>query len=216
MLWTILLVTICVRRRVHDDDDDNDDDDNDDNDDDDDDDDDDDTLFVGVCSAGSGDTGTCLAQLTLPSHWWPPLASPGHTPAKVPRLLASVYYSVRPGGRPVSSPPRPMGEVRLTASGSGYQQLAGDEFLHLLVPQSPLYPGSRLYVPVFVEQPQDASPVSVIVIKCRARRGVRILGIEETSGDWTLRMDINNKGSVATVTAFRKDATKLASKEYTG
>ena len=167
-----------------------------------------------MCSAGHGDTGTCLAQLTLPSHWWPPL-----TEAKTPRLLASVYYSVRGAGARVVSPPRPIGEVRLTPSGSGYQQLAGDELLHLLVPQSPLYPGSRLYVPVFVEQPQaPASPVAVIVIKCRARRGVRIQGIEETSGDWTLRMDINNKGSVATVTAFKKDASKLglSSKEYAG
>ena len=176
---------------------------------------------VGVCSAGHGDTGTCLAQLTLPSHWWPPLASPGLAPAKTPRLLASLYYSVRAAGAGarVLTPPRPIGEVRLTPSGSGYQQLAGDELLHLLVPQSPLYPGSRLYVPVFVEQPQaQASPVAVIVIKCRARRGVRIQGIEETSGDWTLRMDINNKGSVATVTAFKKDASKLglSSKDYTG
>ena len=173
-----------------------------------------------MCSAGHGDTGTCLAQLTLPSHWWPPLASPGLAPAKTPRLLASLYYSVRGAGAGARqlAPPRTIGQVTLTPSGSGYQQLAGDEVLHLLVPQSPLYPGSRLYVPVFVEQPQAASPVSVIVIKCRARRGVRIQGIEETSGDWTLRMDINNKGSVATVTAFKKDASKLSlsSKEYSG
>ena len=53
--------------------------------------------------------------------------------------------------------------------------------------------------------------MSVIVIKCRARRGVKIEGIEETSSDWTLRVDINTRGSVATVTAFRKDVSLLGS-----
>ena len=90
----------------------------------------------------------------------------------------------------------------------------------MLIPQSPLYPGSRLYVPVFVEQPQEGVPVSVVVIKCRARRGVKIEGIEETSEDWTLRIDLNSRGSIATVTAFRKDANKLGyqedKKEYAG
>jgi len=145
-----------------------------------------------------------------------------------------VYYSVRTrsdldtcdtvasarGHVKVILPPQHVGQVQLTASQSGYQQVAGDEFLHMLIPQSPLYPGSRLYVPVFVEQPQEGVPVSVVVIKCRARRGVKIEGIEETSEDWTLRIDLNSRGSIATVTAFRKDANKLGSqedkKEYAG
>ena len=80
--------------------------------------------------------------------------------------MSSVYYSVRtvsgdcsvtsardPGVR-VLIPPQHVGQVELTGSQSGYQQLAGDEFLHMLIPQTSLYPGSRLYVPVFVEQPQ--------------------------------------------------------------
>ena len=52
---------------------------------------------------------------------------------------------------------------------------------------------------------QDSVPVSVIVIKCRARRGVKIQGVEETSSDWTLRVETNTRGTVATVTAFRKE-----------
>ena len=87
----------------------------------------------------------------------------------MPRILSTVYYSVRvrtdgSGDCSVTSArdtktrvviaPQHVGQVELTASQSGYQQVAGDEFLHMLIPQSTLYPGSRLYVPVFVEQPQ--------------------------------------------------------------
>ena len=118
----------------------------------------------GVCSPESKD-GTCLGQVTVPAQWWPSITAHG-APRKMPRIMSSVYYSVRtvsgdcsvtsardPGVR-VLIPPQHVGQVELTGSQSGYQQLAGDEFLHMLIPQTSLYPGSRLYVPVFVEQPQ--------------------------------------------------------------
>ena len=113
---------------------------------------------------------------------------------KQPKIVTDVSYTVRGGGGECGRPgragratprpathSRPVGRVPLAVSSSGYQQLAADEILHLLVPQTPLYPGSQLYVPVFVEQPRDSAPVSVVVLRCRARRGVRIAGIEETS-----------------------------------
>jgi hypothetical protein len=62
--------------------------------------------------------------------------------------------------------------------------------VHLLIPQSPLYPASRLYVPVFLEQPREGGRVGVVALKCRARQGVRILGVEETSRNWTLRYTV--------------------------
>jgi hypothetical protein len=68
---------------------------------------------------------------------------------------------------------------------------SGDELLHLLIPQTPLYPVSRLYVPVFLEQPREGGPVGVVAVKCRARQGVRILGVEETSRNWTLRYKLS-------------------------
>ena len=178
-----------------------------------------DNIVSDVC-VGDGDDGTCLAQVTIPSSWWPPITG-ADSGKKMPRLMTSVYYSVRTianGGEctvvsardvtraTVHVSPQHVTEVPLTSGQSGYQQVSGDEILHMLVPQTSLYPDSRLYVPVFVEQPQDGPLVSVIVIKCRARRGVRIQGIEETSSDWTLRIDLNSRGSVATVTAFRKDS----------
>ena len=161
----------------------------------------------------------CLAQLTLPSHWWPDIRA--ERTRKQPKIIVQVFYSVSPcqGGGSIL-PPQLVGSVPLSVSGAGYQQVAADQILHMLIPQTPLYPSSRLYVPVFVEQPQAGPAITVIVIKCRARRGVRIEGIEETSPDWTLRIDLNPRGSAATVTAFRKDADKLGAgkikQEYTG
>ena len=185
--------------------------------------------YSGVCRE-SGEEGSCLAQVTVPASWWPPLAG-ADTGKKVPRIVTRVYYSVssvvsgvecsvtsaREARVHVS--PQHVAEVDLVSGQSGYQQVSGDEILHMLIPQTSLYPGSRVYVPVFVEQ-SGQSPVSVIVIKCRARRGVRIQGVEETSRDWTLRVELNQRGSVATVTAVRKDVDeKLNSdegREYPG
>ena len=89
---------------------------------------------------------------------------------------------------------------------------AEDEILHLLVPQTPVYPGSKLFVPVFIEQPRpegtregrssgsggrssgpsgrSSGPsglVGVVVVRAEARKGVRILGVEEASKDWNIR-----------------------------
>ena len=181
----------------------------------------------GVCSP-SGKDGTCLGEITIPSGWWPSLAAENGKLTKHPKIVTQVFYSVQfkkngectvgPSDQVTITPMQLIGPVPLAVSQSGYQQVASDEILHMLIPQTPLYPSSRLYVPVFVEQPQDGAPVSVIVLKCRARRGVRIAGIEETSDDWTLRIDLNSRGTIGTVTAFRKDASLLSSKnqEYSG
>ena len=173
------------------------------------------------CSPSSSQPGTCLAQLTLPSSWWPPITQE-KAARKQPKILTEVYYSVllRSGGMCGGSVmgPQLIGSVPLSSSGAGYQQVSGDEILHMLIPQTPLYPATRLYVPVFLEPSRP--PLTVVVIKCRARRGVRVEGIEETSGDWTLRLDINSRGTVATVTAFRKDVELLRTgrvkEEYSG
>ena len=53
-------------------------------------------------------------------------------------------------------------------------------------------------------------------MKCRARRGVTIQGIEEPgagAGEWTLRLDTNSRGTAATVTAFRRQRDMVEEKE---
>ena len=90
-------------------------------------------MYVGVCSP---EDGTCLAQVTIPSLWWPSLT--GQTGRKIPKIMASVYYSVRTrsdldtcdsvasarGHVKVILPPQHVGQVQLTASQSGYQQVS--------------------------------------------------------------------------------------------
>ena len=178
------------------------------------------------CEAAASQPGTCLTQLTLPSNWWPPLTQT-ESLRKQPKILSQVFYSLQLRsedgggcGRSVTAP-RLIGSVPLASSGGGYQQVSGDDMVHMLIPQTALYPNTRIYVPLFLEaQEAGRPPVTVIVVKCRARRGVRIEGIEETSGDWTLRLDLNSRGSVATVTAFRKEAGLLrsgqAKQDYSG
>ena len=71
-----------------------------------------------------------------------------------------------------------------------------DEIFHLLIPQSPVYPNSKLYVPVFLEQPRAAAAapgadrrgeVRVVEVRANARKGSRIVGVEEASANWTIR-----------------------------
>ena len=92
-----------------------------------------------------------------------------------------------------------------------------DQILHLLIPQAPVYPNSKLYVPVFLEQPPAVEPtrhggsqnnprgrgkgrggggatggratgrVGVVVVRAAARKGSRIVGVEESSPNWNIK-----------------------------
>ena len=43
-----------------------------------------------------------------------------------------------------------------------------------------------------------------LLCRCRTRSGLRLLGVEEVSKAWTVRVELNARGTVATVTAFKK------------
>ena len=64
------------------------------------------------------------------------------------------------------APETPIGVVTLTQPSQSYHQLAKDEMMHMLVPQASLYPNSKFYVPVFLEQPlTDTAPITAFTIK---------------------------------------------------
>ena len=64
------------------------------------------------------------------------------------------------------TPETPIGVVTLTQPSQSYHQLAKDEMMHMLVPQASLYPSSKFYVPVFLEQPlTDTAPITAFTIK---------------------------------------------------
>ena len=60
-----------------------------------------------------------------------------------------------------------MAKVPLTFPSKGYRQVSKDDIIHMLLPTTPVHPNSKLYVPVFLEQPTDdpRGPISALVIK---------------------------------------------------
>lgn len=138
--------------------------------------------LTAACSP-DGEDGVCLAQITIPADWWPPLPAPdssGHVKlTKTPPRLVQVAYSVLEprtvvlsddmpldGTRTVSATPEtsgggcrprvqiqpvtPLGKIPLAPNRAEYKEIKGDDSLMLLVPHGPLYPRSRLHVPVFL------------------------------------------------------------------
>ena len=71
-------------------------------------------------------------------------------------------------GRIPVAPETPLGAVTLSLPDQSYHQLAKDELVHMLMPQTPLYPNSQFYVPVFLEQQpltSDEAPIAALTIK---------------------------------------------------
>jgi hypothetical protein len=64
-------------------------------------------------------------------------------------------------------PETSLGSVPLVFPARGYRQLAKDEVIHMLLPQAAIYPNSKIYVPVFLEQPRtsERGPISALTIK---------------------------------------------------
>ena len=73
-------------------------------------------------------------------------------------------------------PETTLARVPLTFPSQGYRQVSKDDILHMLLPsqapsqggaRSSVHPSSKLYVPVFLEQPTDdpRGPISALVIK---------------------------------------------------
>lgn len=140
--------------------------------------------LTAACSP-DGEDGVCLAQVTIPANWWAPLPPPDNTgrankPVKTPQRLVQVAYSVLEprtgtdgeapkddGGcipRVQIQPMTPLASVPLVPARSAYRELRSDDFLTMMVPHAPLYPLSRLHIPVFL-QPRPDYPVSIFIIR---------------------------------------------------
>jgi transmembrane protein 132 len=137
-----------------------------------------------ACSPG-GDDGVCLAQLTVPASWWPPLPGPDYFSEpphetkpmnKTPRRMVRIAYSVfeprgsepcapTPAARVQIQPVTSLGAVPLVSAMAPYRELRADPGLAMLLPHAALYPRSRFYIPLFV-QPRPGTPaVTVLVIR---------------------------------------------------
>ncbi|XP_039435014.1 transmembrane protein 132E [Culex pipiens pallens] len=176
------------------------------------------TPLKGRCMP-EGEDGVCVAEVVIPSNWWPPLPPPekdGRQPAalKTPQRMVQVSYSVfePPARSPELCEPKvqiqpltPFAKIPLVPSQMPYKELRADETLTMMVPQQPLYPLSKIHVPVFLH-PEPGQNIAVFIVRARVKAGMRILGASASSEDWNVSVEKENtKHTVARVTAFRKD-----------
>lgn len=177
------------------------------------------TPLKGKCMP-EGEDGVCVAEVVIPSNWWPPLPPPerdgrvSSIPPKSPQRLVQVSYSVFEP--PVRSPelcePKvqiqpltPFAKIPLSQSQLPYKELRADNTLTMMVPQIPLYPLSKIHVPVFLH-PENGQNIAVFIVRARVKAGMRILGAVASSDEWNVSVEKENtKHTVARVTAFRKD-----------
>lgn len=158
-------------------------------------------------SCAPGPDGACLAQLTLPASWWPPLWGPGLV--KSPWVV--LRFSPRPPGAPecynqegTARPPSgavPLGRLPLAPMHTSYEEVSGDGMVRLLVPQGPLHPGARVYVPVLVHW-SSAQPQLTFSLRAKVKPGLHIVAAQvRDPAAWNVTVHINSKRTAATVTA---------------
>ncbi|XP_058811581.1 transmembrane protein 132E [Topomyia yanbarensis] len=176
------------------------------------------TPLKGRCMP-EGEDGVCVAEVVIPSNWWPPLPPPEKdgrptTAQKTPQRMVQVSYSVfePPARSPELCEPKvqiqpltPFAKIPLVQSQMPYKDLRADDTLTMMVPQQPLYPLSKIHVPVFLH-PEPGQNIAVFIVRARVKAGMRILGASASSEDWNVSVEKENtKHTVARVTAFRKD-----------
>ncbi|KAK4874990.1 hypothetical protein RN001_011412 [Aquatica leii] len=176
-------------------------------------------VLSAACSP-DGEDGVCLAQITVPSSWWPPLpppdkdGRPGKTVKTPPRLVQVAYSILEPRPDDDDScqpriqfqPSTVLGMVPLVQAKAAYKELKLTEGLTMLVPHPPIFPLSRMHVPVFIER-ERAKLLTAIVVRGRVKSGIRILNAtpSETTS-WNISVEINPRHTGASVTALRKEA----------
>ncbi|CAN7984852.1 unnamed protein product [Ixodes hexagonus] len=168
--------------------------------------------LMSVCSPNRD--GACLAELTLPASWWPPLwaqAQKSQRPSVALRYallrgpsLECQGHSLRVSG-PLAASGTPLGRLSLSPVHGSYEEVSGDGVVCLLVPQGPVYPRAKVYVPVLV-RPNPAYPFSSFLIRARVKPGLRILQVQPTAKKaWSIAVDTNSKHTSATVTVTKVD-----------
>uniref|UniRef100_A0A8W7JGN5 Transmembrane protein 132C n=1 Tax=Anopheles albimanus TaxID=7167 RepID=A0A8W7JGN5_ANOAL len=167
-----------------------------------------------------GEDGVCVAEVIIPANWWPPLPAPERdgvvngNPPKSPQRIVQVSYSVfePPARSPEHCEPKvqiqpltPFARIPLIQSQLPYKELRADDTLTMMIPQQPLYPMSKIHVPVFLH-PEPEQNIAVFIVRARVKAGMRILGATASSDEWNVSVEKENtKHTVARVTAFRKD-----------
>uniref|UniRef100_A0A8D8RU56 Transmembrane protein 132C n=1 Tax=Cacopsylla melanoneura TaxID=428564 RepID=A0A8D8RU56_9HEMI len=91
-----------------------------------------------------------------------------------------------------------LGSVPLVHARVSYKEYYLDRNLIVLISHQPLYPLSRIHIPVFIYKQN----VNAFVLRCRVKSALRIISVENANTrHWNLSVDISAKSSSATVTA---------------
>ncbi|KAH8396363.1 hypothetical protein KR222_009292, partial [Zaprionus bogoriensis] len=179
-----------------------------------------------------GEDGVCVAEVVVPLSWWPALPTPRHSregsnanaagqeriSPKSPQRYAQVSYSVfePPLRNPEQCEPKvqiqpltTFAQVPLLGAKTPFKELRADDSVTFLLPQHPLYPMSKLHVPVFLHQYADQEQrVAAFTVRARVKAGLRIMGASASSDLWNISIEKENpKHTTARVTAFRKESS---------
>ncbi|OTF69277.1 hypothetical protein BLA29_001898 [Euroglyphus maynei] len=89
-----------------------------------------------------------------------------------------------------------------------YEEVTNDNVVTVLIPQEPVYPNSKIYIPVkYTYNPEY--PISAFTLRVQVKPGLRILGaqLSHTNKLWQLSIELGTGQTSATVTAFLRDSS---------
>ncbi|GAB6030301.1 hypothetical protein CHUAL_005975 [Chamberlinius hualienensis] len=182
---------------------------------------------------------TCLAELIIPHTWWPSfkMASNSNTNSnskattKVQKAVVQVEYVVAVDVKkaecqenfvrrnaPTQLPTTSLSSVSLSPNPVHYSEVMENGSLQIFIPRIPLFPKSKMFVPVFIKQ-NYSSPVNIFIMSAKVKSGIRILEAEASAkSGWSIEVNFSNqKRTQATVTAFltgNKDSVFTNSSEF--
>lgn len=173
--------------------------------------------LLGTCSPSKSREGACLAEVTLPAFFWPPLDTNDLTQKQQKANTAKVFYAITHSDQCSDTAFAAttdtnaldlnfLSDVSLVPFRGSYEEVTNDNVVTILIPQEPVYPNSKIYIPVkFTYNPEY--PIAAFSLKVRVKSGLRILGAQLSQPNklWQLSVEISSKQTTATVTAFLRD-----------
>ncbi len=173
--------------------------------------------LFGTCSPSKSREGACLAEVTIPSSYWPPVDTNGLSQKQQKATNAKVYYAITHSEHCSDSTflatsdqnslsLNYLSDVSLIPFRGSYEEVTNDNVVTILIPQEPVYPNSKIYIPVkYTYNPEY--PIAAFSLRIRVKSGVRILGAQLSHPNklWQLSVELSPKQTTATVTAFLRD-----------
>ena len=173
--------------------------------------------LLGTCSPSKSREGACLAEVTLPAFFWPPFDTNDLSQKQPKATTAKVFYAITHSDQCSDTAFASttdanaldlnyLSEVSLVPFRGSYEEVTNDNVVTILIPQEPVYPNSKIYIPIkFTYNPEY--PTAAFSLKVRVKSGLRILGAQLSQPNklWQLSVEISSKQTTATVTAFLRD-----------